>query len=73
MLLSIIRSKKNKYNKERMKEMIRIYILYNNLNILNKRNKNYIAIIILNILLRYNSIISNIQSLNKRILKIMLK
>ena len=70
MLLSIIYKKKTEMlKKKELKEEIRkIIILYKNLNLIDKFNKNYISIIILKVILKYMKIKSDIKniSLNKK-------
>ena len=65
MLLSIIyKKKKEMLKKKELKEEIRkIIVLYKNLNLINKLNKNYISIIIFKVILKYMRIKSDINNI----------
>ena len=67
MLLSIInKNKKRVILKKNYRELLRkIYILYKNIDLINIKNKNYISIIILNVIGKYLRTKNLLKSLNK--------
>lgn len=67
MLLSIINiNKKRVILKKNYRELLRkIYILYKNIDLINIKNKNYISIIILNVIGKYLRTKNLLKSLNK--------